>query len=109
MIDHTTTNVFAITVIAYLVGVIVKQTKFDKDLIPPICGLTGGIVAIIAYLTIPAFPAANMLDGIATGIVSGLAATGGNETIQRIIGKIQGKGNKGASERENESEDGTDV
>lgn len=100
MIDYTTTNVFAITVIAYLIGVIVKKTKLDKDFIPPICGLAGGVVAVIAYLTIPEFPTNNLLDGIATGIISGLAATGGNETIQRLITKIQGKDNEDNSEGE---------
>lgn len=107
MIDYTTTNVFAITVIAYLVGVIVKMTKLDKNFIPPICGLVGGIVAVIAYLTIPSFPANNLLDGVATGIISGLAATGGNETIQRLIAKLQGRADSG--EGDGESEDESDV
>lgn len=106
MIEYTTTNVFAITIIAYLVGIIIRKTKLDKDFIPPICGLAGGIVAVIAYLTIPEFPAANLLDGIATGIVSGLAATGGNETIQRLIRKMQGK--DGGTDCD-ESEENNDV
>ena len=58
-------SVAAITVIAYLIGEIVKATGLDNKWIPVICGVCGGALGVV-------------------GIVSGLAATGANQIVKQL-------------------------
>lgn len=70
------TQVAAITVICYLVGLGCKAAgKIDKY-IPCIVGACGGILGVVAMYIMPEFIAADILSAIAVGIVSGLASTG---------------------------------
>lgn len=77
----------AIVVICYLIGYAVQtigNSKFDK-FIPIICGVCGAILGIIIFLTIPDYIAAdNWASAIATGIVSGFAATGVNQIYKQL-------------------------
>lgn len=79
----------AIVVICYLVGAgckAVGNETLDK-FIPTICGVVGAIVGIVAFLTIPNFiPGNTWLAALATGIVSGLAATGINQVVKQLKG-----------------------
>lgn len=77
-------GVASITVICYLVGAIVKVTPLDSKLIPAICGIIGGALGVVALHVMPEFPAGNILDAIAVGIVSGLAATGADQVIKQL-------------------------
>lgn len=81
-------SVAAITVICYLVGLVIKATPFHNDqYIPVACGLTGGILGLLAlYTHMPQFPAADPLTAAAVGIASGLAATGVNQAIKQLGG-----------------------
>lgn len=55
--------------------------------ITAICGIVGGILGIATFLTIPNFiPGDNWIIALATGIVSGLAATGANQIIKQLKG-----------------------
>lgn len=75
----------AIVVIAYLVGLLAKQLPKVKDeFIPIIVGIVGGIIGVVGMYVIPDFPANNILDAIAAGIVSGLASTGANQAVKQI-------------------------
>lgn len=78
-------SVAAITVIAYLVGMVCKTVPAIKDAwIPAIVGLTGGILGMVAYYTkMPEFDGFHILTAIAVGIVSGLAATGVNQIYKQ--------------------------
>ena len=77
-------GVAAITVIAYLVGEIVKITPLDNKWIPVICGICGGALGVVGMLNMPEFPATDYITAVAVGIVSGLAATGVNQIAQQL-------------------------
>jgi len=81
-------TVLAIVVITYLIGVAAKQIPQVKDeLIPVIVGVTGGILGVVGMYVMPDFPANDILNAIAVGIVSGLASTGVNQAIKQIGNK----------------------
>ena len=69
-------GVAGITVICYLCGLGVKLSPWDNKYIPLLCGLTGGALGALGLAVMPDFPAANVIDAVAVGIASGLAATG---------------------------------
>ena len=77
----------AIVIICYLVGIgckAVGKEGLDK-FIPTICGIVGGVLGIVAFATIPNFiPGDNWVIALATGIVSGLSATGINQIIKQL-------------------------
>lgn len=77
----------AIVVICYLIGIGLKtfdNEKIDK-FIPIICGVSGAILGITMFLTIPDYIAAeNWAVAVATGIVSGFAATGVNQIYKQL-------------------------
>ena len=84
------TTVAAITVIAYLVGMIAKALPFVKDeFIPVIVGLFGGILGIAGMYIIPDFPAQDLLNAMSTGILSGLASTGVNQVFKQLFTKSE--------------------
>lgn len=78
------TCVAAIVIICYLIGNAVKNTKLDNKWIPTICGTAGGILGVVGMLIMPQFPAGDYLTAIATGVVSGLAATGANQAWKQL-------------------------
>ena len=78
--------VAAITVIAWLVACGVKATKIDNRWLPVICGACGAALGVVGLYVMPDFPAHDVLNAAAVGIVSGLAATGSHELIKQITG-----------------------
>ena len=73
-------SVTAIVVIAYLIGLGAKNISAIKDeVIPVIVGVCGGILGVVGMFVMPDFPAHDILNAIAIGIVSGLASTGVNQ------------------------------
>jgi len=87
--DFGLTNVIGITVISYLMGSIVKATKYNNDnLIPIVCGVTGGILGCVAfYIGMPDFPASDPITSVAVGIASGLASTGVHQVYKQKLNK----------------------
>jgi Na+/H+-dicarboxylate symporter len=78
-----TGTVLAIVVIAYLVGLGIKCVpKIKNELIPVIVGFVGAILGVVGMYIIPDFPANDVLNAIAVGIVSGLASTGVHQAIK---------------------------
>lgn len=77
----------AIVVICYLVGMGLKaigKEQVDK-FIPTIVGVVGALLGLATFLTIPNFiPGDNWAIALATGIVSGLSATGINQIWKQI-------------------------
>ena len=70
-------TVLAIVVISYLVGIAAKRIpKIKDETIPVIVGIAGGILGVIGMYVIPDFPAHDVLNAVAIGIMSGLASTG---------------------------------
>lgn len=73
-------TVLAIVVITYLIGLGAKNISAIKDeAIPVIVGVCGGILGVVGMFVMPDFPAHDILNAIAIGIVSGLASTGVNQ------------------------------
>ena len=78
-------TVVSIVVICYLIGMIVKASSLDDKFIPIIVGVCGGILGVVGMSVIPGYPADNILDAIAVGIVSGLASTGAHQIGKQLI------------------------
>lgn len=78
-------TVIAIVVICYLVGMTVKLCpKIKDDAIPVIVGIVGGILGVVGMYVIPDYPADDILNAIAVGIMSGLASTGADQVYKKI-------------------------
>lgn len=69
-------TVAAITAICFFIGLCVKASPLDDRFIPVIVGVCGAALGAVGLSVIPNFPADNMIDAVAVGIASGLAATG---------------------------------
>lgn len=77
--------VVAITVITYLIGMGCKAwEKLDNKFIPVICGFVGAILGVVGMYTMPDFPAKDVINALAVGIVSGLASTGANQVKKQL-------------------------
>ena len=72
-------SVVGITVICYLTGMIAKATAVDNKWIPVIVGIAGAILGVAGMYVIKDFPATDVINALAVGIVSGLASTGADQ------------------------------
>ena len=71
--------------ICYLAGIGAKLIPVIKDnYIPVVVGIVGGILGVVGMYVIPDFPANDVLNAIAVGIVSGLASTGVNQIYKQV-------------------------
>lgn len=77
-------EITGITLICYLGGMGVKLSKLDDKWIPLLCGIAGGLLGLLAMRVMPDFPATNLIDAIAVGIASGLAATGADQAVRQL-------------------------
>lgn len=82
--DFGIMSVAGITMICYLVAMAVKATTVDNKWLPVICGAAGAILGIAGMYTMPDFPAVDVINAVAIGIVSGLAATGVNQIYKQL-------------------------
>lgn len=74
----------AIVAICYVVGMACKAAqKIPDEWIPVIMAVVGGILGAIGMNVIPDFPAADYINAVAVGAVSGLAATGVNQVYKQ--------------------------
>lgn len=72
-------SVVGITVICYLAGMIARATTVDNKWIPVIVGIAGAILGVTGMYVIKDFPATDVINALAVGIVSGLASTGADQ------------------------------
>lgn len=79
----------SITVLAFLAGFAWKKSdKLNDKWIPVICGCVGLVLGIVAYLIgVPDFPAGDVLNAAAVGVVSGFAATGIHQVKKQLTDK----------------------
>ena len=83
--DFGVVQVMAITGICYLLGMACKTTeKIPDKIIPIVCGVTGTLLGIAAWLTIADFPASNWLEAAWTGAANGLMAVGINQIGKQL-------------------------
>ncbi len=81
-------TVVAVVVICYLIGLAAKAIPNIKDnYIPIIVGVAGGILGVAGMYLIPDFPATDILNAVAVGIVSGLSSTGINQAYKQLSNK----------------------
>ena len=59
--------------------------SLDNKFIPVVCGVIGGALGVIAMMTMPDFPAKDVINALAIGIVSGLASTGANQVGKQLF------------------------
>ena len=90
--DFAMASVAAITVIAYVMGLLVKASGLNDKWIPILCGVTGGILGVVSLYVMPDFPAGDVINALAVGIVSGLAATGAVQGMKQMGKKEQDNG-----------------
>ncbi len=82
------TTVVAIVAICYLIGEVVKAwTPIDNSKIPSLMGICGMCLGIAGLYIIPDFPAKDILNAIAIGGASGLAATGVHQIYKQTFSK----------------------
>lgn len=74
----------AITIICFLIGEAAKAAGADKKWIPVIVGGSGAVLGVVAMITMPEFPAHNVILALAYGIVSGLASTGVHQVYKQF-------------------------
>ena len=77
-------QVIAITVICYLIGMVAKASPLEDKWIPCIVGVLGGVLGVAGMYLMPDFPAKDILNAIAIGIVSGLASTGAHQLGKQL-------------------------
>lgn len=81
-------SVGSIVVITYLVGLAAKTIPMIEDkFIPVIVGVTGGVLGVVGMNVMPDFPAKDLLNAIAIGVVSGLSSTGANQVVKQLTSK----------------------
>ena len=85
-ISDAIASVASITIIAYIVGQIIKASGLDDKWIPVICGIAGGVLGVAGMFLMPDYPANDPITAVAVGIVSGLAATGVNQAVKQLAG-----------------------
>ena len=74
-----------LVVICYLLGMWIKVSKINNKYIPVMCGTFGAILGVVAHICgMSGFPARNILEAIAIGIVSDFAATGANQVYKQL-------------------------
>lgn len=87
--DFGLTSVVGITVICYLIGMICKSMPIVPDkAIPAVCGVSGMLLGIAALQLMPDYPARDIINAMAIGIVSGLAATGVNQLGRQMTDRV---------------------
>ena len=70
---------------SWLSAILPKLIPVIKDnYIPVVVGIVGGILGVVGMYVIPDFPANDVLNAIAVGIVSGLASTGVNQIYKQV-------------------------
>lgn len=74
----------AIVVIAGLIGEAVKVSPIPDKFIPSIVGAAGGVLGVVGMVTVNNFPAADPLNAVAIGVISGLASTGAHQVIHQL-------------------------
>ena len=83
--DITTLGtVVGIVAICYVIGLGCKAyEKIPDKCIPVIMAVCGGALGIAGLYTMPDFPAGDVINAIAVGMASGLAATGVNQLYKQ--------------------------
>lgn len=81
-------TVVGIVVICYVIGLGCKTSeRIQNKRIPVIMAVCGGLLGIVGLYVMPDFPANDVINAVAVGMSSGLAATGVDQ-MRKQAGKI---------------------
>lgn len=73
-----------ICIICYILISLIKRTAVKNEWLPLISGGVGALLALVAALAFPQLmPEGELLASVIGGILSGLAATGGNQILKQ--------------------------
>lgn len=81
----------SIVIICYFIGEIFKLLIFKKKskykYIPIVVGISGGVLGLLSYFISPemVFNVHSPIMALSIGIASGLASTGSNELLKKLI------------------------
>ena len=89
--DLGVVSVGAITILAYVAGLIAQRLPLENKWIPCICGVVGIVLGIAGMYVMPDYPADNWLTAAAVGALSGLAATGINQIYRQLHPSDKGR------------------
>lgn len=78
-------TVGSIAMICFFAGLCWKKCPLDDKWIPCVVGGLGAILGVVGMYVIPDYPSTNIMDAIAVGIFSGLAATGGHQIYKQLV------------------------
>lgn len=85
---NDTATFATIVALCYFIGIITKRIPIIKDnYIPLIVGISGAILGLIGFYTIPGYPATDLLTAISVGVASGLTSTGVDQLVKRTAEK----------------------
>ena len=77
-------TVVGIVAICYVIGLGCKAyEKIPDKWIPVIMAVSGGVLGVAGLYTMPDFPAGDVINAVAVGMASGLAATGVNQLYKQ--------------------------
>ena len=77
-------TVVGIVAICYVIGLGCKAyEKIPDKWIPVIMAVCGGVLGVAGLYTMPDFPADDVINAVAVGMASGLAATGVNQLYKQ--------------------------
>ena len=77
-------EVVGIVAICYVIGLGCKAyEKIPDKWIPVIMAVCGGALGVAGLYTMPDFPAGDVINAVAVGMASGLAATGVNQLYKQ--------------------------
>lgn len=82
--DFGIASVAAIVAICYFIGLGVKASGIDNKWITVIVAAIGGILGIVGMYVMPNYPATDILNAIAIGMVSGASATWIDQTKKQF-------------------------
>lgn len=83
----------SIAVICFIFSEGMKFTKMPNKYLPIFSAIFGGVLGVVGKLTsVPELFSLNVLDAIATGMCSGLAASGAFSLFKNVTGQYDDKG-----------------
>ena len=86
--DFGIASVAAIVAICYFIGLGVKASGINDKWITVIVAVTGGLLGIAGMYVMPDYPANDVINAVAIGMVSGASSTWIDQTKKQLSKKV---------------------